>query len=166
MLPYFLQKILFQLYPLYSKNKPKADTYLPEFKIYARGKQEELGERLDLGSYLLAPIQRLGKYILFLKGINEQLNKRYSHSITVQAALDMIKEAMSRANDYIAIDSIKGCSINLSKAGSFVMREKFLVRANKYDRTFESMVFFFDEIIVFTTESDVSVWSVSKKNHD
>lgn len=150
---------MFQLYPLYSKNKPKSDVYLSEFKVYARGKQEELGERLDLGSYLLTPIQRLGKYILFLKGINEQLNKRCSHSVTVQAALDMVKDAMSRANDYIAIDSIKDCPINLNKAGSFIMREKFLVhRGNKIERTFESMVFFFDEIIVFTIENHVSTF--------
>lgn len=72
----------------------------------------------------------------------------------VQAALDMVKRAMSRANDYIAIDSIKNCPINLSKeAGSFVMREKFLVlRPNKIGQTFESTVFFFDEIIVFTID--------------
>lgn len=70
----------------------------------------------------------------------------------------MVKEVMSRANDYIAIDSIKNCPINLSKeAGSFVMREKFLLhRANKVERTFEAMVFFFDQIIVFTIETSVS----------
>lgn len=149
-----MQRTLFQLYPLYSKNKPKADKYLQEFKPYASGKQEELGERLDLGSYLLTPIQRLGKYILFLKGINEQLNKKYLCSPTVQAALDMVRELMSRANDYIAIDSIKNCPINLSKdGGSFVMREKFnILRPTK----FESMVFFFEKIIVFAVESYVS----------
>lgn len=118
-----------------------------------------MNDSLDLSSYLLAPIQRLGKYILLLKGINEQLNKNYCYSTTVQAALDMVKKMMSKANDYIAIDSIKRCPIDLErKAGSFIMREKFLmIRADKLLQNDESVVFFFDEIIVFTVQPCVSI---------
>lgn len=54
---------------------------------------------------------------------------------------------MSRGNDYIAIDSIKDCPINLLEQGSFLIREKFTVHTPK---KYESMLFLFEKILVFT----------------
>lgn len=123
-----------------------------------------MGERLDLGSYLLTPIQRLGKYKLLLKGINKELNKKHIFSTTVEAAVSLVERTASRANDYIAIESIKRCPVDLSReAGSLVMREQFnVVYPNRHfnersSQGVESMVFFFEEIVVFTMEINVSI---------
>jgi len=32
-----------------------------------QARQEELGDKLDLGSYLIKPVQRMGKYSLLLR---------------------------------------------------------------------------------------------------
>jgi len=38
-------------------------------------KQEQIGDAMDLASYLLKPVQRLTKYALFLDGISKNLSK-------------------------------------------------------------------------------------------
>ncbi|KAM9855186.1 pleckstrin homology domain-containing family G member 4B-like [Aulostomus maculatus] len=58
----------FGLYALYSKNKPRSDALI----LYRRHdifkkKQQELGDMMDLSSYLLRPIQRISKYSLLLQ---------------------------------------------------------------------------------------------------
>ena len=54
------------MYALYVKNKPVSDRLLAENGKFFQTKQAEL----DLASYLLKPVQRLGKYSLFLDGIS------------------------------------------------------------------------------------------------
>lgn len=103
---------------------------------------------------MLTPVQRLGKYILFLQSITKELNKSGIHSVNVQTALDIVKRSMTRGNDLIAICSIKSCPINLVKeAGSFVMREKFQILKPK---KLVSTVFLFEEIVVFTIDCQVN----------
>ncbi|XP_040908256.1 uncharacterized protein LOC121191194 [Toxotes jaculatrix] len=58
----------FGLYSLYSKNKPQSDALILHRRhdIFKR-KQQELGDMMDLSSYLLRPIQRISKYSLLLQ---------------------------------------------------------------------------------------------------
>ncbi|XP_074500896.1 pleckstrin homology domain-containing family G member 4B-like isoform X1 [Sebastes fasciatus] len=58
----------FGLYALYSKNKPLSDALILYHRhdIFKR-KQQELGDMMDLSSYLLRPIQRISKYSLLLQ---------------------------------------------------------------------------------------------------
>ncbi|KAM9350326.1 pleckstrin homology domain-containing family G member 4B-like [Symphorus nematophorus] len=58
----------FGLYALYSKNKPQSDALILHRRhdIFKR-KQQELGDLMDLSSYLLRPIQRISKYSLLLQ---------------------------------------------------------------------------------------------------
>ena len=58
------------MYALYVKNKPVSDRLLAENGKFFQTKQAELGDKMDLASYLLKPVQRLGKYSLFLDGIS------------------------------------------------------------------------------------------------
>lgn len=100
---------------------------------------------------MLAPIQRLGKYILLLDKISKELSKKDQSSDSIHAALEIVKKEMSKGNDYVAIYSIKDCPVKLAEeAGSFKMREKFTILK---PRKFESVVFLFEEIIVFTIEA-------------
>lgn len=101
-------------------------------------------------------MQRLGKYILFLQNITKELNKSGVHSVNVQTALDIVKRAMKRGDDLIAINSIKCSPVNLARvAGSFVMRQTFqMLKPKKYLST----VFLFDEVVVFTINNQVNIY--------
>lgn len=58
----------FYLYALYNKNKPKSDSLMSEYgTLFFKSKQNELTDKMDLASYLLKPVQRMGKYALLLQ---------------------------------------------------------------------------------------------------
>ncbi|CAH1168750.1 unnamed protein product [Phyllotreta striolata] len=142
-------QLLFEMYPSYFKNKPKADALLKEFNNIIKEMQENLQERLDFSAYLLTPVQRLGKYILFLENIQKQLDKLDLSTYNVQAALFIVKEEMSKGNDSVAIESIENSPISKKEYGSFVIREKFnVIKPKRVDST---MVFLFTNVVVFTT---------------
>ncbi|XP_026325394.1 pleckstrin homology domain-containing family G member 1-like isoform X2 [Hyposmocoma kahamanoa] len=56
----------FNMYVMYSRNNKRATRLVFEHKQFFQEKQLELGDRLDLSSYLLEPVQRLPRYKLFL----------------------------------------------------------------------------------------------------
>lgn len=56
----------FNLYVMYSRNNKRATRLVFEHKQFFQGIQLELGDRLDLSSYLLEPVQRIPRYKLFL----------------------------------------------------------------------------------------------------
>ncbi|XP_049869081.1 FYVE, RhoGEF and PH domain-containing protein 3-like isoform X1 [Pectinophora gossypiella] len=56
----------FNMYVMYSRNNKRATRLVFEHKQFFQEKQLELGDRLDLSSYLLEPVQRIPRYKLFL----------------------------------------------------------------------------------------------------
>nr|CAH7748527.1 unnamed protein product [Callosobruchus chinensis] len=109
--------------------------------------QEELDDRLDFSAYLLTPLQRLGKYILFLENIQNQFQSLGISVESTQMALDIVKREMTKGNDYVAIESIQNSPISKLDYGTFIMRENFIIIK---PRKMEVMVFLFKNIIVFT----------------
>lgn len=97
----------------------------------------------------------MGKYKLFLEQIKKELIKTNDNSHeNIDRAIELIHKQMTKGNDYIAIDSIRNCPINLLEQGSFILREKFnVVKPRKY----ESMLFLFENIIIFTTTDPVGI---------
>ncbi|KAJ8920587.1 hypothetical protein NQ315_004726 [Exocentrus adspersus] len=138
---------LFKLYPTYIKNKPKADTVLKELSQIVKESQITFDERLDLSSYLLTPLQRMGKYKLFLENIEKELKKVNESTTAVEQALGIVKREMSKGNDFVAIESIANSPIGKEDYGSFIMREVFTILK---PRRLDSMVFLFENILVFT----------------
>lgn len=65
----------FNMYVMYSRNNKRATRLVFEHKQFFQGIQLELGDRLDLSSYLLEPVQRIPRYKLFLA----DLVKTYSN---------------------------------------------------------------------------------------
>ena len=70
------QEPYLEMYALYVKNKPTSDRLLAENGKFFQSKQAELGDKMDLASYLLKPVQRLGKYSLFLDGISRTTSQK------------------------------------------------------------------------------------------
>lgn len=141
-------EFLFEMYPHYFRNKPRADNLLKEFSPIIKEMQETFEERLDFSAYLLTPVQRLGRYILFLENIEKQLKKLNLPVEHAQTAIAILKDEMSKGNDSVAIESIENSPISKMDYGSFKMREKFSI--NK-PRKVDAMVFLFSNVVVFTT---------------
>lgn len=116
--------------------------------------QQQLGDFLDLHSYLLTPIQRLAKYIQFLDQINKELAKQEMRSPDLDKARSIVKTYMKKGNDYVAIDSITKVPYSLSdKVGSFIFREKFFIlKPKKYEAT----LFLFEQSLIITIADPVS----------
>ena len=73
---HLFQEAYLEMYALYVKNKPTSDRLLAESGKFFQTKQIELGDKMDLASYLLKPVQRLGKYSLFLDGISKTTKQK------------------------------------------------------------------------------------------
>ncbi|XP_066143646.1 uncharacterized protein [Euwallacea fornicatus] len=140
---------LFRLYPRYFRNSPKANAAVKEINFLLKERQETIQDKLDLSAYLLTPVQRLGKYKLFLENIIKQLEKENKSSALAQDSLSMIKKYLSRGNDSVAIASILRSPLHTKDYGSFIAREKFsMIKPKKM----EIVVFLFEGVVVFTQE--------------
>ncbi|XP_013416410.1 pleckstrin homology domain-containing family G member 4B isoform X4 [Lingula anatina] len=147
---FFLQhEPQFYLYALYNKNKPKSDALMQDYgSRFFRAKQVELGDRMDLGSYLLKPVQRMGKYALLLKQIIKECPETEPEYQDLKAAEEMVKFQLRHGNDLLAMDAIIGCDVNLPEQGRLLRQESFLVWQGR--RKSVRHVFLFEDLILFS----------------
>ncbi len=128
------------MYALYSKNKPRSDALLTShgnsfFKVSAgvsplrsrwrtflsrscalQNKQLELGDKMDLASYLLKPIQRMSKYALLLKDLIKECGQSQEQELAdLRSAEEMVKFQLRHGNDLLAMDAIRGCDVSLDQ---------------------------------------------------
>ncbi|CAG9829400.1 unnamed protein product [Diabrotica balteata] len=139
---------LFELYPPYFINRRKAEGVIKEFGSLLKELQDYYNISVEFTAYLLLPLNRLSKYVLFLKDILKQLKKLKRPTEVCQIALDIVQTQMRNGNDGIAIDSIKNCPLERTDYGSFKQRERFTI-SNKNKK--EMFVFLFENVVVFTT---------------
>lgn len=149
----------FYLYALYNKNKPKSDSLMSEYgSAFFKSKQMELGDKMDLASYLLKPVQRMGKYALLL----QQMMKACPTSLlssperTIQEiedlrqAEEMVRFQLRHGNDLLAMDSIRECDVNLKEQGRLLRQNEFLVWEGRSGKKSLRQVFLFEELILFS----------------
>ncbi|CAL8351103.1 unnamed protein product [Merluccius merluccius] len=136
----------FGLYALYSKNKPKSDALLASHgNSFFREKQLSLGDRLDLASYLLKPIQRMSKYALLLKELSPAEEVGFN---ALQAASHMVNFQLRHGNDLLAMDTIHLCDVNLKEQGSLLRQDLFTVLFGRKKTV--RRVFLFEELLLFS----------------
>lgn len=88
-----------------------------------QSKQLELGDKMDLASYLLKPVQRMGKYALLLqqmmKACPETLLSSSERTIQeiedLRQAEEMVRFQLRHGNDLLAMDSIRECDVSISR---------------------------------------------------
>uniref|UniRef100_A0A8B9SL69 DH domain-containing protein n=1 Tax=Anas platyrhynchos TaxID=8839 RepID=A0A8B9SL69_ANAPL len=103
----------FGMYALYSKNKPKSDSLLASHgNTFFKFKQVQLGDKMDLASYLLKPIQRMSKYALLLKDLIKECSEAQEQELGyLRAAEEMVKFQLRHGNDLLAMDAIRDCDV-------------------------------------------------------
>lgn len=75
--------------------------------------QMELGDKMDLASYLLKPIQRMSKYALLLKDLIKECSQSQEQELSdLRTAEEMVKFQLRHGNDLLAMDAIRGCDVS------------------------------------------------------
>ncbi|XP_015220175.2 pleckstrin homology domain-containing family G member 4B isoform X1 [Lepisosteus oculatus] len=147
----------FGLYALYSKNKPQSDSLIIHHgHAFFKQKQLELGDKMDLWSYLLKPVQRISKYNLLLQDMEKECGPQQGRERSeIQAALEVIRFQLRHGNDLLAMDDIQDCDVNLKEQGQLIRQNEFLVSFRK-KKCFRH-VFLFQDLILFSKTKKTEV---------
>ncbi|XP_056142265.1 pleckstrin homology domain-containing family G member 4B isoform X2 [Lampris incognitus] len=140
----------FGMYALYSKNKPQSDALLSSHgNEFFKNKQLELGDKMDLASYLLKPIQRMSKYALLLKDLIKECSQSQEQELSdLRTAEEMVKFQLRHGNDLLAMDAIRGCDVNLKEQGQLRCQDEFIVWCGR--KKYLRHVFLFEDLILFS----------------
>ncbi|XP_061676654.1 pleckstrin homology domain-containing family G member 4B isoform X2 [Syngnathoides biaculeatus] len=140
----------FGMYALYSKNKPRSDSLLSSHgNEFFKNKQLDLGDKMDLASYLLKPIQRMSKYALLLKDLIKECCLSQAQELSdLRTAEEMVKFQLRHGNDLLAMDAIRGCDVNLKEQGQLRCQDEFIVWCGR--RKYLRHVFLFEDLILFS----------------
>lgn len=100
---------------------------------FFKAKQMELGDKMDLASYLLKPVQRMGKYALLLQqlvkagtDLSDQIisgdkdekddsdgaKPMVEGEADLRAAEQMVRFQLRHGNDLLAMDSLRDCDVS------------------------------------------------------
>ncbi|XP_071959000.1 puratrophin-1-like isoform X2 [Antedon mediterranea] len=139
----------FGLYALYNKNKPRSDELLAEYGSFFKTKQHELGDKMDVASYLLKPVQRMGKYALLLRDLIKECGESNQELLAyLKTTESMVKFQLRHGNDLLAMDAIRDSDITLHEQGQLIRQEEFLVYRGK--KKCWRHIFLFEDTVVFT----------------
>ncbi|XP_073840526.1 puratrophin-1-like isoform X2 [Musca autumnalis] len=149
----------FYLYALYNKNKPKSDALMSEYgTTFFKTKQMELNDKMDLASYLLKPVQRMGKYALLLQQLVKACSNVEGPALQeiaadveeLQKAEEMVKFQLRHGNDLLAMDSLRDCDVNLKEQGRLLRQNEFLVWQGRGGKKTLRHIFLFEELVLFS----------------
>ncbi|XP_078269436.1 LOW QUALITY PROTEIN: pleckstrin homology domain-containing family G member 4B-like, partial [Rhinoraja longicauda] len=140
----------FSLYAMYVKNKPQSDALLTAHgNIFFKRRQLLLRDRSDLAAHLLEPVQRMISYGLLLRELAaECTDDQGRHRLQLHAAANMVDFQLRHGNDLLAMDSIRGCDVNLKEQGQLLRRDHFTLCCGR--RRSLRNVFLFEELVVLT----------------
>ena len=67
---------------------------------------------MDLSSYLLKPVQRMGKYALLIKQVLKECPNTSPEYQELKNAEDMVRFQLRHGNDLLAMDALKECDVS------------------------------------------------------
>ena len=108
----------------------------------------ELGDKMDLASYLLKPVQRMGKYALLLKQLLKESGEKEPEHADLMAAEQMVRFQLRHGNDLLAMDSLRDCDVNVKEQGRLLRQSEFYCWQGRKKGL--RHVFLFEELILFS----------------
>ncbi|ETE69534.1 Pleckstrin-likey domain-containing family G member 4B, partial [Ophiophagus hannah] len=109
----------------------------------------QLGDKMDLASYLLKPIQRMSKYALLLKDLIKTCGEVQEQELAyLRAAEQMVCFQLRHGNDLLAMDAIRNCDVNLKEQGQLMRQDEFCISLGR--RKYQRHVFLFEDLILFS----------------
>lgn len=69
-------------------------------------------DKMDLSSYLLKPVQRMGKYALLIKQVLNECPRTAPEYQDLKAAEEMVRFQLRHGNDLLAMDALKECDVS------------------------------------------------------
>lgn len=80
---------------------------------FMQSKQLELGDSMDLSSYLLKPVQRISKYSLLLQEMLEECGSEHvSERKEIHGAAEVVRFQLRHGNDLLTMDAIQDCDVS------------------------------------------------------
>lgn len=156
----FIEENRFYCYILFALNRPKSEKICNKNLDFFQERQNQVGDKLGLNSFLLQPIQRLPRYKLLLAEINKEALKLIADALmdTVKDEIGVLCKAEKRlerfidiVNEAMSINDICECyELNLFHQGKF--RKMFEMDVYDWDRRrrYPAKVFFFEKCIIYT----------------
>lgn len=123
-----------------------------------QSKQLELDDKMDLASYLLKPVQRMGKYALLLQQLKKAVTNIQGPTLQemcedvdeLQKAEEMVRFQLRHGNDLLAMDSLRECDVNVKEQGRLLRQNEFFVWQGRGGRKTLRQVFLFEELLLFS----------------
>ncbi|XP_065074372.1 uncharacterized protein LOC135698371 [Ochlerotatus camptorhynchus] len=150
----------FYCYILFALNRPNSEKICNKNLDFFQERQNQVGDKLGLNSFLLQPIQRLPRYKLLLSEINKEVLKLIADALmdSVKDEIGILCKAEKRlerfidvVNEAMSINDICECyELNLFHQGKF--RKMFEMDIYDWDRRrrYPAKIFFFEKCIVYT----------------
>ncbi|KRT78505.1 Pleckstrin homology domain containing protein [Oryctes borbonicus] len=160
---FFKNEPLFDLYKKYILNKHTSNKHSTGDCLEAiKTREMELGNALNLESYLLTPFQRLIRYRLLLKNLHDTLEKENVSNSKLKAVIDYLDDLIEGTNLQVKLmQGIQDAPIDLMNSGKLLMVDDCFLRHN--GKKYCSTVILFESVIIFTkkTESDKYIYKGS-----
>lgn len=156
----FIEDDRFYCYILFALNRPKSEKICNKNLDFFQERQNQVGDKLGLNSFLLQPIQRLPRYKLLLSEINKEVLKLIADALmdSVKDEIGVLCKAEKRlerfidvVNEAMSINDICECyELNLFHQGKF--RKMFEMDVYDWDRRrkYPAKIFFFEKCIIYT----------------
>lgn len=128
---------------------------------------------MDLASYLLKPVQRMGKYALLLKQLLKESGvDKEPEFADLTAAEQMVRFQLRHGNDLLAMDSLRDCDVNVKEQGRLLRQSEFYCWQGRKKGL--RHVFLFEDLILFSKSKrdperknlDIYIYKQSMKTSD
>ncbi|GJQ86147.1 hypothetical protein Trydic_g13428 [Trypoxylus dichotomus] len=144
---------LFDLYKQYILNKHTSNRYSSGECLEAiKARDIELGNTLNLESFLLTPFQRLIRYRLLLKNLHETLEKENAPNCKLKTVIDYLDDVIESTNLQVKLmQGIQDAPLDLMNFGKLLMVDDCFMRNN--GRKYCATVILFEGVIIFTRKT-------------
>jgi hypothetical protein len=154
----------FDIYVEYCKNKPESNQLIVQHSdSFFENLQRKNQVTHPVSAYLIKPVQRITKYQLLLKDLQQSCDGSGQNEI--KDGLEVMMSVPKKANDAMHLSMLVGCDMPIQSFGEVILQDTFQVTEPKslLRKTRERRVFLFEFYVVFAKE--VRVESSQQKSH-